>query len=70
MNNFIFDPAKFPDPASMMKFFKSKGVRVILWATSVVNDDSSNWWAGFNNNYFMNNGTMFKWWHGWGSFVD
>jgi alpha-glucosidase (family GH31 glycosyl hydrolase) len=53
-----------------MQYFKSKGVRIILWITSVVDVDSSNYQEGLLNNYYLNNGTIFKWWHGWGSFID
>jgi alpha-glucosidase (family GH31 glycosyl hydrolase) len=70
INNFLWDSTRFPDPKGMMKYFKTQGVRVILWITSVVDVDSSNYQEGFANNYYLNNGTKFKWWHGVGSLVD
>ncbi|KRX05587.1 Glycoside hydrolase, superfamily [Pseudocohnilembus persalinus] len=38
--------------------------------TSFINEDSSNFQEGLKNNYFMNNGTILKWWHGKGALLD
>lgn len=70
INNFIWDTTSFPDPKGMMQYFKSQGVRIILWITSVVDTDSSNYQEGYTNNYYMNNGSTFHWWHGEGSLLD
>ena len=34
-------------------FFHSKDIRVLLWATSIVNIDSSNYQEAYNKEYFM-----------------
>jgi len=43
---------------------------VVAWATSMVNDDSSNFAEGKEKGYFLNNGSTLKWWHGHGAFID
>lgn len=46
------------------------GIKVILWVTSMVDIDSSNFNYGLENNYYLNNGKLIKWWHGKGAFLD
>lgn len=70
INNFEFDHTKFPDPKGFIDYVHSKGCRVILWATSVVNQDSSNFQEGLSNNYYLNNGTILHWWRGKGAWLD
>jgi alpha-glucosidase (family GH31 glycosyl hydrolase) len=71
-NNFVFDTAKYPDPAVMVAEFHALGVRVILWATSVVDTDSPNFQEGKDRGYFLTGlfTDEIKWWHGVGSFID
>ncbi len=47
-----------------------KGIKVICWATSMINTDSSNYEQGFQKGYYLNKGKTVKWWHGKGSFLD
>ncbi len=42
----------------------------MLWATSMINNDSELYEEGVKNNYFLNKGKLVKWWHGNGAFVD
>jgi alpha-glucosidase (family GH31 glycosyl hydrolase) len=75
-NNFIFDTSKYPDPQGMVDYFHDAGVRVILWVTSVIDTDSSNYQYGLDNNYYLNTSRLgghvgtIDWWHGTGSFID
>lgn len=69
-NNFIPNPKKFPDFQGMMANLKSKGVRVMMWATSMMNVDSPEYEYGYNHSYYLNWGRTIHWWHGSGSFLD
>jgi hypothetical protein len=70
VNNFIFDTTHFPNATLLIEQMHQLGVRVILWVTSVVDTDSSNHAEGLKNGYYLNDGYPFKWWHGWGSWID
>jgi alpha-D-xyloside xylohydrolase/trinucleotide repeat-containing gene 6 protein len=73
-NNFEVDTAKFPDLAQLVKDMHDQSIRVILWATSMVNTDSSNFADGDQKGYyiknFLNFSTPISWWHGYGSLLD
>lgn len=42
-NDFIWNKALFPDPQALIDYFHSKDIKVILWATSVINDNCPNY---------------------------
>uniref|UniRef100_A0A6B2L112 DUF5110 domain-containing protein n=1 Tax=Arcella intermedia TaxID=1963864 RepID=A0A6B2L112_9EUKA len=69
-NNFIFDTKKFPNATALVSYLHSINIRVILWATTMINTDSSNYQEGLKNNYYLNDGETIHWWHGDGSFID
>lgn len=52
----------------------AQNVNVILWATSMIDTDSSNYAEALNKSYFVTNGlnefTPLKWWHGDGGLLD
>ena len=70
VNNFIFDTNKFPNASAMVAAFHEKNIRVILWATSMIDTDSSNYAEGLSKGFFVSDGATIKWWHGEGSFLD
>jgi len=45
-------------------------IRVILWVTTMIDIDCPTYQEGLAKNYYLNNGTTIKWWHGHGSFID
>ncbi len=49
-------------------------VRVILWVTSMINNESSNFQEGFDKGYYIKNyygeQNLIKWWHGRGCLLD
>jgi alpha-glucosidase (family GH31 glycosyl hydrolase) len=51
-----------------------QGVKVIFWATSMVDTDSSNYETAVNNSFLIRNAldefTTLKWWHGKGGLLD
>jgi alpha-glucosidase (family GH31 glycosyl hydrolase) len=54
----------------MIDWFHSNGIRVVLWATSVLNVDTPLYNYAKKQNYFLNDGATQKWWHGVGSWID
>lgn len=73
-NNFIVDTSKFPDMAGLVANMHNQGINVILWMTSMVDTDSSNFGPPMNNSYFIKDGynqtALLKWWHGTGGLID
>lgn len=69
-NTFITDPERYPDLAEYVDKFHNEDVRVIMWATSMVNDTASNFQEGKDNGYFLSNGKTVKWWGGQGALID
>ncbi|MDP2435389.1 MAG: glycoside hydrolase family 31 protein [archaeon] len=60
-NNFIWNTNKYPNATEMVDHFHSLGVRVILWVTSAINTDSSNFETAKENDYMLNNGRLIHW---------
>eukprot|EP01089_Gocevia_fonbrunei_P020690 TRINITY_DN7769_c0_g1_i2.p1 TRINITY_DN7769_c0_g1~~TRINITY_DN7769_c0_g1_i2.p1 ORF type:complete len:588 (-),score=108.30 TRINITY_DN7769_c0_g1_i2:90-1853(-) len=71
-NNFVWNTKVYPNPQQMIDYFHSKGVRVILWTTSVIDTNSPNYAEGLAKGYYLSglDGNTVKWWHGVGSFID
>lgn len=69
-NTFIPDPGRYPQLSDYVDIFHSKGIKVIIWATSIVNETASNFNEGKDNGYFLSNGQTVKWWGGKGAFID
>lgn len=69
-NTFIPDPELYPDLAEYIQMFHDKDIRVIMWATSIVNDTASNFQEGKDKGYFLSGGKTVKWWGGTGALID
>jgi alpha-glucosidase (family GH31 glycosyl hydrolase) len=69
-NTFISDPALYPNLGETIKAFHEKDVRVMMWITSVINENASNYEEAKKNGYFLSQGKKIKWWAGKGSFLD
>lgn len=80
-NNYIFNKKQYPDPAAMIKKLHAKGIRVILWTSSVHNlvttdtgpyepTTHSVYDEGLAKGYYCANGKPIKWWKGNGAFID
>lgn len=76
VNNFIVDKTKFPDMKQLVDSLHAKSIKVILWATSMIDTDSSNYAAAVSNGYFIRDGLNqsspdpLHWWHGDGVLLD
>jgi len=70
VNDFVPDPARYPDLAEYVDRWHGMDLRVLVWATSAVNEDSPNFQEAFDRGYFLNGGKTIKWWVGTGAFID
>ncbi len=75
-NTFEFDTELYPDAKAMIDYFHSRGVRVFLWITGVINVDVPELFDyAKSKNYFMqksadNADCIVKWWKGEGCLID
>ncbi len=78
-NDFIVDESRFPEPEKFFKYFEDKGIRVVLWMTSMVNsknddtaliDSTEFYQEAKSKGYLVGKGTQVKWWKGVGGFID
>jgi len=79
-NNFIWNREQYPDPEGMMKRLTDRGIRVILWYTSMLNVENpggkyepksnSIYQEAKEKGYLCNGGETYKWWKGKGAFID
>ena len=73
-NNFVVDTGKFPNMSALVEQLHAKDIKIILWATSMVDTDSSNYNTALSKDYFVKNlfdkFTPLKWWHGKGGLLD
>jgi len=69
-NTFIPDPARYPDLADYVKRWQASNLRVMIWATSVINEEASNFREAYDKGYFLSGGKTVSWWGGKGAFID
>lgn len=60
---FNWDPAKFPDPAGLLKKIKDKGIKICVWINPYIGQKSPLFKIGMDNGYFLKrpNGTVWQW---------
>ena len=83
-NTFVPNPSRYPEFPTLVADMRSRGVRVVLWTTPMVNESSfdaemggdryvgaaPNYGVGKRNGYFVNDGALETWWKGQGAAVD
>ncbi len=78
-NDFEVDTVRYPQPEVWFGHLKSKGYRVVLWMTTMVNEyskdtrirESADWFqSASEKGYLLGGGTSIKWWKGRGGFID
>lgn len=78
-NDFIVDESRYPEPEKFFRYFEEKGIRVVLWMTSMVNSKSDDtaikdspdfYQEAKSKGYLVGKGTQVKWWKGVGGFID
>ena len=67
-NTFVFNPTTFPSVRQMLDGFRSKNVHIVVWMTSMVNLDSSNYQYAQSHGYLFNK--TLNWWHGNGRLLN
>ncbi|MCL2513303.1 MAG: hypothetical protein FWF08_05330 [Oscillospiraceae bacterium] len=67
---FVPDPNLYPNVGQMIENFHDKDIRVMFWATCVVNEDAPSFQEAYDKGYFLNNGRTMKWWAGTGAYID
>lgn len=76
--DFTWDAKRYPDPESMIRRFRSQGVRTILWTTGAINltgkDSQKQKCATYDEvvekGYAINDGKPGEWWKGKGVHLD
>jgi alpha-glucosidase (family GH31 glycosyl hydrolase) len=78
-NDFKVDEERFPNPAQFFKDLEDRGIRVVLWMTSMVNSrsddtaipDSLDWFQeAAGKGYLAGGDFQTGWWKGTGGFID
>ncbi len=83
-NTFIPNPSRYPEFPKLVNDMRDRGVRIVLWTTQMVNEQSvdaeaggdtyvgpaSNYGIGKRNGYYVNDGALETWWKGLGAAVD
>ncbi|HOQ88664.1 MAG TPA: glycoside hydrolase family 31 protein, partial [Candidatus Hydrogenedentes bacterium] len=78
-NDFDWDRERFPEPEAMIRRFKEKGLRVVLWMTCFVNSeskdtriqDSADWFKeAAAKGYLATGNQQIRWWKGRGGLID
>ena len=70
VGTFIPDETLYPDMAGFVQDMHSRGVKVTLWTSCMVNEEASNFQEGKDKGYFLSKGKTLKWWAGKGAFID
>ena len=72
--DFLPRTSAYPAMGALVDQFHSVGLRVICWATSMIDTDSPNFAEAKANNYLilnaLNETGLMKWWHGIGALLD
>ncbi len=72
-NNFVVNTNKFPDFPGLISELHEQNIRVILWATSMINVENPDYNMVVENNYAVRNGKgevrPLHWWHGDGALL-
>ena len=84
-NTFVASPTRYGDFPSLVSDMHARGVKVVVWITSLVNEQSFDFENGGGDlyagaspnlaegqacNYFVENGDTYNWWKGKGAAVD
>ena len=79
LNDFDFDEKRYPDPKRFLGELESRGLRTVLWMTTMVNSsspdsavrDSSDWFQkAARKGYLCGGDYQWRWWLGKGGFID
>jgi alpha-glucosidase (family GH31 glycosyl hydrolase) len=73
-NTFMQDTEVFPDMPTFIEDMHARNIRVIFWATSMVNQEHPQYEMAVAKGFLVKNSKGFprpvEWWHGYGGFLD
>lgn len=74
-DDFIWDPARFPDPEGLVAELEARDVKLMLWIVPAINLDSPLYESWAKNGWFMQQDAdsgpaVIDWWKGEGSLID
>lgn len=77
-NDFNWDTKRYPDSKRMIRFFKDKDIKVILWLTGAINlkakdtysQKSETYDYAVSENFGVNDSKTHEWWKGTGIHLD
>lgn len=73
-SNFVVDVAKFPDFSGLISYIHSRGAKVTLWATSMINVENPDYQMCIDQQFLVRNSSgqvrPLEWWHGYGGLLD
>jgi alpha-glucosidase (family GH31 glycosyl hydrolase) len=64
------DPQRYPDLGGLVEEFHARGVRVLLWAVSMINENASTFEYAKSRGYLLSGGKTVEWWAGRGALLD
>ncbi len=69
-NTFEFDPSRYPEAEKLIADLHSRGIKVVLWITSMVNLEDPEYGYCLEQGYFVSGMEEVKWWKGTGGMID
>ncbi|MCL2513684.1 MAG: hypothetical protein FWF08_07265, partial [Oscillospiraceae bacterium] len=69
-NTFVPRTDRYPDLQTLINDLHGMDLKVLMWATCMINDDSPNYEEARDNGYLISGGRTAKWWEGNGAFID
>ena len=73
-NNFEVDPSKFSDFPGLVASLHARGLKVLMWITSMVNTEDPDFALAVASGYLVRNASgqvaPIDWWHGQGGLLD
>lgn len=73
-NNFEVDASKFSDFPGLIASLHARGLKVLMWITSMVNVEDPDYSFAVESDFLVKNGSKqvspIEWWHGYGGLLD
>jgi alpha-glucosidase (family GH31 glycosyl hydrolase) len=69
-NSFIPSPILYPDLGEYIKKFHDINVKVVMWATSIINQEAETFAEARDRGFLLKGKTDLKWWGGRGGLLD
>ena len=70
VGDFEPDEERYPQMKNLVDWCHAQDIKITLWTSCMINEDSKNFQYAKDNGYFLSNGKTLKWWGGVGAFID